>query len=188
MMSPRTLVLDNNDSFTFNLVQLLGELGASPRVASIDEPTIPEPAAFDLLIISPGPGRPDNANVARRLLEKAAGRIPVLGVCLGHQVIATVFGGSVGPAPEPRHGKVSAIRHDGEGVFEGLPNPMEAVRYHSLCVEDPGSDLVATAWSEDDVVQAVRHPDLAVEGVQFHPESILTGMGSQLMANFLARV
>jgi anthranilate synthase/aminodeoxychorismate synthase-like glutamine amidotransferase len=182
----RTLVLDNDDSFTFNLVQLLGDLGGVPTVVVAGAGPVPAIEGFDLAVISPGPGSPWRATAAQTLLGVAAGVVPVLGVCLGLQVIVEAYGGEVSVAPEPRHGKVSHIGHDGKGVFAGLPNPFDATRYHSLATFDVGDDLVVTATSEDGVVQGIRHRWLAVEGVQFHPESILTKSGRPLLANFLA--
>jgi anthranilate synthase component 2 len=185
----RTLVLDNYDSFTFNLVQYLGELGADPVVIRNDA-MAPRRAAAEYrperLVISPGPGRPEDAGRSVEYIMAFGAEIPTLGVCLGHQAIAVAYGGEVGSAPEPRHGKVSAITHDGTGVFEGLRNPFTATRYHSLAAVTLPEDLVPTAHSEDGVVQGIRHTSLPVTGVQFHPESIMTGEGKRLLANFLA--
>jgi anthranilate synthase/aminodeoxychorismate synthase-like glutamine amidotransferase len=180
------LVLDNDDSFTFNLFQCLGVLGASPEVFTAGSGAPTSPRGYDLVVISPGPGTPEEATWATDLLTSSIGKVPVLGVCLGHQVIARTLGGVVTRAPEPRHGKVSAIRHDGKGVFEGLAPVFAAVRYHSLAVSDPGPGLEACAWSEDGVIQGVRHRTEQVHGVQFHPESIMTEVGMDLLANFLA--
>ena len=184
-----TLVLDNYDSFTFNLVQYLGELGADPVVMRNDAMG-PEAARDrldpDRLVVSPGPGRPEDAGLSVDYIRLFGGRIPVLGVCLGHQAIVVAYGGEVGRAPEPRHGKTSEITHDGAGVFAGLPNPFTATRYHSLAARTLPDDLEVTARSEDGVVQGVRHRSLPVFGVQFHPESIMTEVGKRLLANFLA--
>ncbi len=190
-MAPRILVLDNYDSFVFNLVQYLGELGASPVVHRSDELTIEqiEDLGVDGVLISPGPGRPEDAGLSNETIERFAGRIPVLGVCLGHQCIGQVFGGSVVRAPEIMHGKTSRITHDDSGVFAGLPNPFEATRYHSLVVarDSVPDDLTVTAWTDDGLVMGLRHREMDVEGVQFHPESILTEQGHRLVANFLER-
>lgn len=185
----RVLVIDNYDSFTFNLVQYLGELGADPVVIRND--VLPPEEAFDRhaparLVISPGPGIPEQAGFSIDFVKTLGERIPVLGVCLGHQAIVVAFGGAVDIAPEPRHGKTSEITHDGRGVFQGLSNPFVATRYHSLAATALPPDLEVTATSEDGVVQAVRHRYLPVIGVQFHPESIMTTEGKKLLANFLA--
>ena len=189
-MAARVLVIDNYDSFVYNLVQYLGELGAEPVVHRHDELTVEavEAMAPDGVLISPGPGRPADAGVSNQVIERLAGRIPILGVCLGHQCIGEVFGGRVVRAGEVVHGKTSIVHHAGQGVLAGLPQPFEATRYHSLVV-DAGSIppvLEVTARTDDGTVMALRHRELAVEGVQFHPESILTGAGKQLMGNFLA--
>ncbi len=191
-MGPRVLVIDNYDSFVYNLVQYLGELGADPVVHRHDDLTVASVAdlAPDAILISPGPGRPEDAGVSNQVIETFAGRTPILGVCLGHQCIGQVFGGQVVRAPAVVHGKTSLVHHRGDGVLAGLPQPFEATRYHSLVV-DPGSVpavLEITAETEDGVVMAIRHRELAVEGVQFHPESILTDAGRQLLGNFLAQV
>ncbi|NNC92544.1 MAG: aminodeoxychorismate/anthranilate synthase component II [Acidimicrobiia bacterium] len=184
----RILVVDNYDSFTFNLVQYLGELGTEPVVIRNDELTVGEAAALkpDRLVISPGPGTPADTGYSLEYLRELSPHIPTLGVCLGHQAIVEAFGGTVSSAPEPRHGKTSEITHDGRGVFTGLSNPLIATRYHSLAATEFGKDLVVTARSEDDVVQGVRHVSLPIEGVQFHPESIMTVEGMALIKNFLA--
>lgn len=184
----RVLVLDNYDSFTFNLVQYLGELGADPVVIRND--VLPPEEAFqkyhpERLVVSPGPGLPEDAGFSVDFIKTLGERIPTLGVCLGHQAIVVAFGGTVSSAPEPRHGKTSAITHDGTGVFEGLTNPFTATRYHSLAAVALPGDLVETATSEDGVNQGVRHRSLPVHGVQFHPESIMTVEGKKLLANFL---
>jgi len=184
----RVLVIDNYDSFTFNLAQYLGELGAEPTVVRNDElsPDDAEGLAFDRLLISPGPGRPENAGYSEEYVRRFGERIPTLGVCLGHQAIARVFGGDVELAPEPKHGKTSSIRHDGKGLFVGLQNPFMATRYHSLAAVDLPEVLEPCAWSvEDGVVQGIRHSELPIHGVQFHPESIMTTEGKALLRNFL---
>ena len=184
----RVLVVDNYDSFTFNLVQYIGELGAEPIVIRNDS-VAPEEAddlAPDRLVISPGPGRPENAGFSVEYVRRFGDMVPTLGVCLGHQAVAVAFGGNVDRAPEPRHGKTSPITHDGRGVFKGLPNPFVATRYHSLAAIEIPAVLEVAARSEDGVVQAVRHRDLPITGVQFHPESVMTTSGMELLANFLA--
>ena len=183
----RVLVLDNYDSFTFNLVQYLGELGADPEVVRNDRLTASQARKLDFqrLVISPGPGTPENAGNSIDYINEFAGKVPILGVCLGHQAIAVAFGGKVDLAPEPRHGKTSSVRHDGRGIFSGLENPFVATRYHSLAAVSLPDDLEECAWSEDGVVQGIRHRILPVVGVQFHPESIMTSEGKRLLANFL---
>ncbi|HEY7071945.1 MAG TPA: aminodeoxychorismate/anthranilate synthase component II [Acidimicrobiales bacterium] len=189
-MAPRVLVIDNYDSFVYNLVQYLGELGAEPLVHRHDELSLDQIVGLDpdAVLISPGPGRPEDAGLSNEVIRHFAGRRPVLGVCLGHQCIGQVFGGDVVRAPEIMHGKTSLIRHDGQGVFAGLPEPFEATRYHSLVVERSSvpPELEITAWTDDGVVMGLRHREHAVEGVQFHPESILTGCGHDLLRNFLS--
>jgi anthranilate synthase component 2 len=184
------LVIDNYDSFVFNLVQYLGELGAEPVVHRHDELTVDEIVELDpdAVLISPGPGRPDDAGVSNAVIERLAGVKPILGVCLGHQCIGQVFGGTVVRAPAVMHGKTSLVHHDGRGLLAGLPEPFEATRYHSLVVaaDSVPAVLEVTARTDDGVVMALRHRELPVEGVQFHPESILTQAGHQLLANFLA--
>jgi anthranilate synthase/aminodeoxychorismate synthase-like glutamine amidotransferase len=191
-MGPRVLVIDNYDSFVYNLVQYLGELGASPLVHRHDEVTIEQivESRPDAILISPGPGRPEDAGVSNEVIEKLAGRVPILGVCLGHQCIGQVFGGQVVRAHQVMHGKTSFVHHNGAGVLAGLPDPFEATRYHSLVVDAASVPdvLEVTATTDDGTVMALRHREVAVEGVQFHPESILTSSGHQLMANFLAQV
>jgi anthranilate synthase/aminodeoxychorismate synthase-like glutamine amidotransferase len=189
-MATRVLVIDNYDSFVYNLVQELGELGADPvvhRSDAIDVAGIRE-ASPDLILISPGPGRPEDAGVSLAVIEELAGVIPILGVCLGHQAIGQAFGGDVVQAPSLMHGKTSAIHHDGKGVFVGLPDPITATRYHSLVVEPSTVPdvLEVSALTSDGVIMGLRHRTLAVEGVQFHPESLLTPEGPSLLANFLA--
>ena len=191
-VTTRVLVIDNYDSFVYNLVQYLGELGAEPIVHRHDAITTDEAAALepDAVLISPGPGRPEDAGMSTSIIRWAAGRIPVLGVCLGHQCIGAAWGGNVIRAPEVMHGKTSRIHHEEAGVFAGLPSPFEATRYHSLLVERSSlpEEFEVTASTEDGLVMGLRHRDLDVEGVQFHPESILTASGHDLLANFLARV
>ena len=190
-MAPRILVLDNYDSFVFNLVQYLGELGAEPVVHRSDALTIDEIEALEVdgVLISPGPGRPEDAGLSNEVITTFAGRVPVLGVCLGHQCIGQVFGGDVVRAPEIMHGKTSRITHTDSGVFAGLPNPFDATRYHSLVVaRDSVPDVLeVTAWTDDGLVMGLRHREVDIEGVQFHPESILTEEGHRMMANFLDR-
>jgi anthranilate synthase component 2 len=189
-MGPRVLVIDNYDSFVYNLVQYLGELGADPEVYRHDDLTVDdvEAAGADAVLISPGPGRPEDAGVSNAVIERLGSRLPILGVCLGHQCIGQVYGGNVVRAPSILHGKTSLVHHRGEGVLAGLPQPFEATRYHSLVVDrDSVPDtLEVTAETEDGVVMALRHRRYPVEGVQFHPESVLTPAGKQLLANFLA--
>ncbi|MBC8364253.1 MAG: aminodeoxychorismate/anthranilate synthase component II [Actinobacteria bacterium] len=191
-VAARVLVIDNYDSFVYNLVQYLGELGAEPIVHRHDAITTVEASELepDAVLISPGPGRPEDAGVSTSIIRWAAGRIPVLGVCLGHQCIGAAWGGNVIRAPDVMHGKTSQIHHGGDGVFAGLPSPFEATRYHSLLVERSSipEELEVTASTDDGLVMGLRHRDLDVEGVQFHPESILTASGHDLLANFLARV
>jgi anthranilate synthase/aminodeoxychorismate synthase-like glutamine amidotransferase len=191
-VATRVLVIDNYDSFVYNLVQYLGELGTDPLVHRSDELTIEQIEALDpdAVLISPGPGRPEDAGLSNAVIERFAGRRPVLGVCLGHQCIGQVYGGEVVRAPEIMHGKTSLIRHDDRGVFAGLPNPFEATRYHSLIVDRASVPdvLEVTAWTDDGTVMGLRHREHAVEGVQFHPESILTAGGHDLLRNFLARI
>jgi anthranilate synthase/aminodeoxychorismate synthase-like glutamine amidotransferase len=185
----RVLVIDNYDSFVYNLVQYLGELGAEPEVWRNDAISVDDLVAAgpDGLLISPGPGRPDDAGVSLAAVAALGGRCPVLGVCLGHQCIAQHFGGRIVHAPALMHGKSSDISHDGQGVFAGLPEPLVATRYHSLVVEPESvvEPLVVTAWAPDGAIMGVRHRQLRVEGVQFHPESVLTDAGRQLLANWL---
>jgi len=191
-MGARVLVIDNYDSFVYNLVQYLGELGADPLVHRCDALTLDEIVALDPdgVLISPGPGRPEDAGLSNEVIRHFAGRRPVFGVCLGHQCIGQVFGGDVVRAPEVMHGKTSLIRHRDGGLFAGLPNPLEATRYHSLVVdrESIPEVLEITAETDDGIVMGLRHRQFDVEGVQFHPESILTTGGHDLIANFLVRV
>ena len=191
-MHSRVLVIDNYDSFVYNLVQYLGELGAEPLVHRNDTITVDEAVALepDAVLISPGPGTPDDAGVSNAVITAFAGRRPVLGVCLGHQCIGQVFGGTVVRAGQVMHGKTSLIRHDNRGVFAGLPDPFDATRYHSLVIEPASMPdvLVRTAWTAEGEIMGVRHRTLFVEGVQFHPESILTAHGKALLGNFLGRL
>jgi anthranilate synthase component 2 len=191
------LMIDNYDSFTYNLVQYFGELGEDVRTVRNDELTVAEIAALapERIVISPGPCTPNEAGVSLALIERLAGRVPILGVCLGHQSIGQAFGGRVVRAKEIMHGKTSLIHHTGSGVFAGLPNPFEATRYHSLVVERASlpDSLEITAWSERadgsfDEIMGLRHRSLAIEGVQFHPESILTLVGKDLLRNFIEPV
>ena len=183
------LMIDNYDSFTYNLVQYLGELGEDVRVFRNDEITLDEVGLLrpSAIVISPGPCTPKEAGVSVALIERYAVDIPILGVCLGHQAIGQAFGGRIVHAKSVMHGKTSAIRHEGKGVFAGLPNPLTATRYHSLVIERESlpACLEITAWTEDGEIMGVRHRDFAVEGVQFHPESILTEAGHDLLRNFL---
>ncbi len=184
----KVLVLDNYDSFTFNLVQYLGELGAEPMVVRNDRLDAEEARRLrpDRLVISPGPGKPEDAGYSVEYVRQLGSEVPILGVCLGHQAIVVAFGGTVGRAPEPRHGKVSQISHEGRGVFSGLANPFVATRYHSLAAVELPDVLEVTARSEDGVVQGIQHKDLPIYGVQFHPESVMTTEGMALLKNFLA--
>ena len=191
MAGPRVVVIDNYDSFVYNLVQYLGELDAEPVVHRHDQVTRAEleTLAPDAVLVSPGPGRPEDAGVSNEAIRVFGERgVPVLGVCLGHQCIGQLYGGDVVRAPRVMHGKTSTITHDGAGVFTGLPNPITATRYHSLVVERDSvpAALAVTAESEDGLVMGLRHRDLPIEGVQFHPESILTESGHALLRNFLA--
>jgi anthranilate synthase/aminodeoxychorismate synthase-like glutamine amidotransferase len=188
---PRILVIDNYDSFVYNLVQYLGELGAEPIVHRHDAITLDEmdDIAPDAVLISPGPGRPSDAGLSNDAIRHFGERgVPVLGVCLGLQCIGELYGGKVVRAPHVMHGKTSEIRHDGVGVFAGLPSPLTATRYHSLVVERDSVPAVleVTAESEDGLVMGLRHREFPIEGVQFHPESILTNSGHDLLRNFLA--
>lgn len=183
------LVIDNYDSFTYNLVQYLGELGAEMRVVRNDEVTLDDVEAMqpERVLISPGPGTPDTAGISLGVIERFAARLPILGVCLGHQAIGQYFGGKVVRAPEPVHGKPVEIIHDGRTIFGDIPNNFEAGRYHSLIVERDGfpDELEMSAESPDGLVMGLRHRELPIEGVQFHPESILTEHGKKLLQNFL---
>ena len=185
----RVALVDNYDSFTYNLVQYLGELGAEVRVFRNDQISVDEVAALapSHVVLSPGPGTPDDAGITLGLIARLAGSVPLLGVCLGHQAIGQAFGGKVVRAGRVMHGKTSRIRHDGRGVFESIENDFVATRYHSLVVERESlpACLAVTAQSEDGEIMGLRHRDLAVEGVQFHPEALLTEHGHALLQNFL---
>ena len=185
----RVLVIDNYDSFTYNLVQYLGELEAEVLVRRNDEVSLEEVPELhpDRIVVSPGPCTPNEAGVSLEVVTKAPTEAPVLGVCLGHQAIGQAYGGRVVRAPDPVHGKTARILHDGEGVYRGLPQGFEATRYHSLVIETETVPecLAVTSRTEDGVIMGVRHRELPVEGVQFHPESILTGSGRELLKNFL---
>jgi anthranilate synthase/aminodeoxychorismate synthase-like glutamine amidotransferase len=182
------LLIDNYDSFTWNLAQYLGELGAAPYVRRNDEISLEDIAAMrpGRIVISPGPGRPEDAGVTVDVIRRFGQHTPILGVCLGHQGIGVAFGGSVVRAPQLMHGKVSSVSHDGRGVFRGVAQPFTAGRYHSLVVADPLPEaLEATARTEDGTIMGVRHRERPIHGVQFHPESVLTTSGRQLLRNFL---
>ena len=189
---PRLLLVDNYDSFTYNLYQYLGEIGAETLVVRHDQLTVDEALGLgaDGIVISPGPGNPDQAGISLELIARAAGRLPLLGVCLGHQSLGQAFGGRVVRAPKLMHGKTSEIRHDGRTLYAGLSDPFTATRYHSLIVarESVPACLEVSAWTDDGLVMGLRHRELPLEGVQFHPESILTTAGHDLLRNFLALV
>ncbi len=188
-MSHHVLMIDNYDSFTYNLVQALMTLGAEVTVRTNDNLSVDEAIELEPshLVISPGPGRPEDAGVSMAMIEAFSGRVPVLGVCLGHQALATVFGSTVGAAQTLMHGKTSPVYHDRRTIFEGLSNPFPAGRYHSLAVaeEELGSDLMISAYTSEGEIMGVRHRQLPLEGVQFHPESLLTPAGGRLLQNFL---
>ena len=183
------LMIDNYDSFTYNLVQYLGELGEEVSVFRNDEITLEQIEALhpSRIVISPGPCTPAEAGISVPLIQRFAGKLPILGVCLGHQSIGQAFGGRIVHAGQLMHGKTSDIRHKDAGVFHGLPNPLTATRYHSLVIDKKSlpACLEVTAWTDDGEIMGVRHHELPVEGVQFHPESILTDKGHELLANFL---
>ena len=185
----RVLIIDNYDSFTYNLVQALAELGAEVTVRRNDAIGVDEALASDPthIVVSPGPGRPEDAGISVELIAAAGERVPVLGVCLGHQALATAFGARVGRAVTLMHGKSSQVYHDGRGLYEGLPNPLTAGRYHSLAVheDDLPDELMISAYTSDGEIMGLRHRELRLEGVQFHPESILTPEGHRLLRNFL---
>ncbi len=190
MKTRRILVVDNYDSFVYNLVQDLGELGAEPVVVRNDSHDVDELMSLrcDAILLSPGPGRPEDAGVTCDLIRASIGRVPLFGVCLGHQAIGHVFGAAVVRAPELRHGKTSVITHDGAGMFSGVESPIQVTRYHSLVI-DPASlpvELVATATTDDGTIMGIRHREHAIEGVQFHPESILTQHGHVMLRNFIS--
>jgi anthranilate synthase component 2 len=189
-VAPRVLVIDNYDSFTYNLAQVIGSLGAEPVVHRHDAISLDGVAALcpDGIVISPGPGTPEDAGISRAVIEAFGSQVPLLGVCLGHQCIGEVFGGRVVRAERVMHGKTSWVRHRGVGVLEGLPDPFEATRYHSLVVERATLPdvLEVTAETDDGVIMGLRHRRWPIEGVQFHPESVLTTEGPRLIANFLS--
>jgi anthranilate synthase/aminodeoxychorismate synthase-like glutamine amidotransferase len=183
------LLIDNYDSFTYNLYQYLNELGAQVEVHrndQIDLATI-ERMAPERIVVSPGPCTPNEAGISNDVIREFGPRMPVLGVCLGHQCIGHVFGGHVGGAGEIMHGKTSAIHHDGRGIFQGLPSPLEAIRYHSLAVYREGlpDSLEVTAWTDSGLIMGLRHKEYPIEGIQFHPESIMTETGKDILRNFL---
>jgi len=188
----RVLVIDNYDSFVYNLVQYLGELGAEPLVVRNDAVTVDEAMALEpnAVLLSPGPGRPEDAGILCEAIKAFAGVVPVFGVCLGHQAIGHVYGAAVVRAPELLHGKTSDIVHHGQGVFSGLQSPLVATRYHSLVVDedDLPASLEVTARTREGMIMGLRHRTMDVEGVQFHPESILTADGHGMLRNFLARI
>ena len=183
------LLIDNYDSFTYNLYQYMAELGADIKVVRNDETTIEDIDAMapEKIVISPGPRTPEQAGISNDVIRHFGQKTPTLGVCLGHQCIGYSFGGTVGPAGEIMHGKTSMVHHDGKGVFMGLPNPFEAIRYHSLAIDrdDLPADLDVTAWTDNGIIMGVRHRTLPIEGIQFHPESIMTKVGKDLLKNFL---
>ncbi len=184
------LLIDNYDSFTFNLVHFLGDVGGRCEVVRNDKLTVEDALARDpeAIVLSPGPCTPNEAGICLDLIAAAAGRVPILGVCLGHQAIGQAFGGDVVRAPLPMHGKLSAISHDGSFILDGVPSPFSATRYHSLIVaRDTLPDaLIPTAWTDDGLIMAMHHRDLPIHGVQFHPESIASEHGHRILANFLA--
>jgi len=183
------LVIDNYDSFTYNLVQFLGELGAEPVVRRNDQVTVQEIAdgGYSGIVISPGPGEPKGAGISLAAIRQLGGQLPILGVCLGHQAIGEAFGGRIVRAPRPIHGKASRVKHDGRGIFNGLPPEIEVARYHSLVIEPNSCPdvLEVTATTADGIIMGVRHRTLPIEGVQFHPESVLTSNGMHILSNFL---
>jgi anthranilate synthase component 2/para-aminobenzoate synthetase component 2 len=186
--APKLAVVDNYDSFTYNLVQYLGELGVEPAVFRNDAVTVGELGAFDGVVISPGPGTPDEAGVSTEAIRELTGKVAILGVCLGHQCLGEAFGARV-VRNVPSHGKTSWIRHDNSGVLAGVNDPFEATRYHSLIVERSSipDALVVTAWTADETVMGLRHVRYPTYGVQFHPESVLTKEGKKILANFIRR-
>ena len=183
------LLIDNYDSFTYNLYQYLCELGADVRVVRNDQVTLEDVAEMEpeRIVVSPGPCTPEKAGISNDIIRRFGQSTPTLGVCLGHQCIGQAYGGTVGGAGEIMHGKMSLIHHDGKSLFAGLPNPFEAIRYHSLAVyrEDLPDDLEVTAWTDKDIIMGVRHKRHPVEGIQFHPESIMTEVGKDILTNFL---
>jgi anthranilate synthase/aminodeoxychorismate synthase-like glutamine amidotransferase len=186
--TPKLAVIDNYDSFTYNLVQYLGELGVEPAVYRNDQVKVDELAGYDGLLISPGPGMPEDAGISTQAIRELSGRVAILGVCLGHQCLGEAFGGKV-VRNAPSHGKTSWIRHDNSGVLAGVSDPFEATRYHSLIVERSSlpEELVITAWTADDTVMGLRHTRHPTYGVQFHPESVLTKEGKKILSNFIRR-
>lgn len=187
-MTVRILVVDNYDSFVFNIVQYLQQLGAETVVLRNDQVTLEQAAEFDGILLSPGPGTPTDAGICIEIVKSLGGRVPIFGVCLGHQAIAEAYGATVSSAPELLHGKTSLVTHDGTGALTGLASPFIATRYHSLAVEEDtlGPELAVTARTSSGVVMGIKHRELEIEGVQFHPESVLTEYGYQLFANWLA--
>lgn len=185
------LIIDNYDSFTYNVYQYVASLGYEVQVIRNDKITLDEIEAnnYSAIIISPGPGTPDDAGISKEVILRFAGKIPILGICLGHQAIGEVFGGRVVRAPKPVHGKVSAVHHSGVGIYQGLPQPFEAGRYHSLLVEGESVPdcLDVTSRTEDGLIMGLKHREYNVEGIQFHPESVLTPEGMKLFANFLGK-
>ena len=183
------LLIDNYDSFTYNLYQYLCELGADVRVVRNDQTTVEEieTMAPEKIVVSPGPCTPEKAGISNDVVRHFGSRTPTLGVCLGHQCVGYAYGGTVGPAGEIMHGKMSLIHHDGKGLFRGLPNPFDGMRYHSLAVSREGlpGELEVTAWTDKGIIMGLRHKTHPVEGVQFHPESIMTRVGHDLLRNFL---
>ena len=183
------LVLDNYDSFTYNLVQFLGELGAEPVVRRNDQVTVEQIAngSYRGIVISPGPGEPKGAGVSLAVIRQLGARLPILGVCLGHQAIGEAFGGRIVRAPRPIHGKASSVQHDGRGIFAGVPNDLQVARYHSLIIEREScpAELEVTATTADGIIMGVLHRTFPIEGVQFHPESVLTSNGMQILSNFV---
>ena len=188
MISPKLAVIDNYDSFTYNLVQYLGELGAEPAVFRNDSVTVAELAGYEGIVVSPGPGRPEDAGISMQAIRELSGKVAILGVCLGHQCLGAAFGAQV-VRNQPSHGKTSWIRHDNSGVLAGVSDPFEATRYHSLIVERGSvpDDLVVTAWTADETIMGLRHVRHPTYGVQFHPESVLTKEGQKILGNFIRR-
>ncbi|MEP6752955.1 MAG: aminodeoxychorismate/anthranilate synthase component II [Candidatus Dormiibacterota bacterium] len=186
--APKLAVIDNYDSFTYNLVQYLGELGVEPVVYRNDEVKVADLAGYDGIVISPGPGTPEEAGISTQAIRELSGKVAILGVCLGHQCLGQAFGGKV-VRNEPSHGKTSWIRHDNSGVLAGVSDPFEATRYHSLIVQRGSipEELVVTAWTADETIMGLRHSRHPTYGVQFHPESVLTKEGKKILANFIRR-
>ena len=186
--APKLAVIDNYDSFTYNLVQYFGELGVEPAVYRNDEVKVADLAGYDGIVISPGPGTPEEAGISTQAIRELSGKVAILGVCLGHQCLGEAFGGRV-VRNEPSHGKTSWIRHDNSGVLAGVSDPFEATRYHSLIVQRGSipDELVVTAWTADDTIMGLRHSRHPTYGVQFHPESVLTKEGKKILANFIRR-